>query len=340
MNGFFHVDDYADIHAAAAAAETAGGGVVLVPPGVTVVDATVELGTRVVLRGFGKSSVIRLADSTATTATPVPVVRAKAATNYVGVEDLTIDGNKAAQSDTSYQSHGIDYTRSTTEGSGAPVYDGGLWVRGVLVYACQGTGVAAWGGATTVRVTDTDVYHCDGAGFWAKSDSAWSDVTAANNGSYGWVVTNATSVRGANIKAFGNCSRHQGSDLYVGYSSDVRLVNAQAEDSRQHGMVVASSTHVTVFGFGAYRTITDPNQDGNRCGLWVEDDGAGNLCHHLTVFGSVRGGGSAGTAYALTTRNLGDAVLVDLGVEDMVTGNWHHLSGADGGRILFNGVAV
>ena len=337
-NGFFHVDDYTDVHVAVADAEANGGGVVLTSPPMREIDTTIELGSRVVLRGCGKGSGFRLADSIATVLSPVPMVRAKPNTNYVGVEDLVLDGNSANQSDTGFQSHGIDFTRSGTEGSGAPLYDGGLWVRGVLVWDCQGIGVNATGPATTVRVTDTDVYHCSDAGFWGKTDSCWANLTAANNGGYGWVVTNATSVRGSNIKCFGNCWRYQGADLWVGYSSDVRLSNIQAEDSRQHGMVLASSSHVSLLGFGASRTITDPNQDSYRSGLWIEDDGAGNRPHHIDVMGSVRGGGSAGTCFGLTTRNLGDGVHIDLGIEDMITGDWHHLSGSDAGRIVFNGV--
>lgn len=317
------------LQAALDAAEgTTGLRRVVCPAGTYRFGDTANVGSRTVYAGQGWGTVHKLANGVATAATPKAVVKAKNGTNYVGVEDIFLDGNKAGQTDTTYSSPGVDFSRGTTEGSGAPVYDGGMWCRNVMVYGCQGAGFAVYGGATTMRVLGCYAYHNDDAGFYGKTDCIFADCVAGNNGGYGFRWYAGTSIIGTGLKAFGNCQRYQGSDFLVGYCNTVLLANCQAEDSCEAGFTFTATSHLTVVGCQAYRHATNANADGGRTGFWVEDDGAGNLCHHVKIVGDVYGGGSAGTPWALTTRNLGASVEIRLNVESVTSGNWNHLSGS------------
>jgi hypothetical protein len=322
----------AAIQAVADVAEDAGGGVVKLPLTLgSYVTGDLQLGTRVTLRGAGKGTTLILADGSSTDAAPVSMVVAKAATNWVGVEDLILRGNSAGQTDTNGASHGVDFTRDTTEGSGAPVYDGMLWCRNVHVYDCAGTGFKVDGDKTTVKITECESYHNAVDGFFLKTDCIVANCVAGNNTAIGFEVYAATSVLWANLKAFG------GDDGFkVGYSKAVTLVGLTAEDVTFRGLVISSSTHVMGSGIAVYRCT---GADSERSGVWIEDDGAGNLCEHVTLRSVTVDGSDFGTgfAYALWTRNLGAGIDVEMHTgEDILTGRWRRFSGAQDARVVFD----
>lgn len=301
----------------------------MLPPGIYQFSGTANIGSRVIYCGSGWGSIHKLANASSTTASPIPVLKAKNSSNYIGVEDLYIDGNKANQVDSNYASIGIDFTtRSGTEGGGAPVYDGGLWCSRVMVYNCRGEGFYVRGSASTMRVTDCYAYHNDGVGFWVKTDCEVTNCVAANNGGYGFFAQNATSVRWTSLKAFGNCQRYQGTDFLVTYSTTVLMSDCQAEDSGQCAFVWTSCGHVTATNLVAYRCAGHLS-DSNKSAFWIEDDGAGNLCNHFTLTGSALcNGGADAFNYALTTRNLGPQCELNLKTEGYAVSRRHHLSGS------------
>jgi len=332
----------AAIQAALDHVEIAGGGVVLVPVGRFHINNTLNLGSRVVLRGSGWGSIIHLADGTSTNAAPKAVVASKGNTNYVGVEDIMLDGNKAGQTgDTVYGSNGIDfYARGTTEGAGPPVYDGGLYCSNVMVYNCKGEGFYIRGATTTMRVTGCYSYHNDGAGFWLKTDCVISDSVAANNGGYGFFIQNGTSVIAHGLKSFGSGHRYQATEFLISYCNDVLMEACHAEDCSQSGFVLTSCNHVLMEACQVYRYRGGAPQDANRSAFWIEDDGAGNLSNNIKIRGGVNGalGGGGGSTcnYALTTRNLGPNVDIELNTGTISIARWRSLSGATDARIVLD----
>lgn len=319
------------IQATLDAAESAGGGTVVIPVGTWQINATLNIGSRVVLRGLGWGSVLFFANGTSTNASPKSMILAKSATNYVGIADLYLDGNKANQTDsTNKVSHGVDFGRATTEGSGAPVYDGGMWCRNVMVYGCQGTGFKVNGDATTMRVHNCYAYHNDTHGFFGKTDCIFTDSVAGNNGNIGFYWYAGTSIVASGLKSFGNTN----SDFAVENSNTVMMNACQSEDFTLAGFYLTACSHVSLTGCQAYRS---KGADASRSGFFLVDDGGGNLCKHVMMRGcSVLGGGTGGVQYALTTQNLGTGIDVELHTETLLAGNRNHVTGASAGRFIFN----
>jgi hypothetical protein len=307
----------ARIQAVADAVEDAGGGVVKLPLTLgSYITGDIQLGTRVTLRGAGKGTTLILADGSSTDAAPVSMIVAKEATNWVGVEDLILRGNSAGQTDTNDASHGVDFTRDTTESMGAPTYDGMLWCRNVHVYDCLGTGFKADGDKTTVKITECEAYHNAVNGFFLKTDCIVANCVAGNNTAIGFEVYAATSVLWSNLKAFG-----AEDGFKVSYSKAVTLVGLTAEDVAFRGLVISASSHVVGSGI----------------------DGAGTLCKHVvlrsvTVDGSDFGNGFR---YALWTRNLGAGVDVEMHVgEDILVARWRQFSGVQDARVVFDNATL
>lgn len=91
-------NDAPAIQAAINAVATAGGGVVFVPPGTYLCSSTLSIsGDYVILRGAGWKSVIKAANGLNADILATPS-GALAVRNYIGIEHLAIDGNRANQS--------------------------------------------------------------------------------------------------------------------------------------------------------------------------------------------------------------------------------------------------
>jgi hypothetical protein len=321
------------IQASLDAAEAGGGGTVFIPAGTWQINNTLNLGTRVVLLGAGWASILFLANGSSTNAAPKSMVKAKANTNYVGVADIMLIGNSANQTDgTNKASHGVDFSRSGTEGAGAPVYDGGLWCRNVQVWDCQGTGFRVDGGATTMRLLHCYAYHNVTRGFLLKTDFIISDCVAANNGETGYWIENGTSGLCTNLKSFGASTGYK-----VGYSKSIQISNCQAEDTSMTGFTVTSSNHVLLDGCAVYRCAN--GTDNERSAYWIEDDGAGNLCNHVQLKGCTHLSADFGVnfRYGLWTRNLGTGIDIDLHTEGHIVAPRRFSTGSQAGKILFNG---
>lgn len=318
------------LQAALDAAEARGGGRVILPPGgIYQFAGTANIGSRVVYDGnAGWGAIHKLANGTSTTATPKPVLAAKGNSNYVGVENLYIDGNASNQVDTGFASNGIDfYSRGTTESSSAPLYDGGLYVRRVMVYNCRGVGFYLRGDATTMQVSDCYSYHNQSEGFWMKSDFEIHNCIAANNGGEGFRVYSGTSGRLTACKGFGNGFRYDASDFLVHYSESIMMSDCQSEDSRWRGFTFTSVRYLSAANLVAYRCVPEQSESS---AFWVEDDTAGGICTHFHLEGVVRAGGGAGAfTHALTTRELGTQVEIRLKTNTEFTGSkWRHISGS------------
>jgi hypothetical protein len=324
----------AALQAALDAAEAAGGGVVVIPPGIYQINGTANIGSRVTLAGTGWGSRLKLANSTSTTIAPKAVLAAKGNSNYLGVEDLYIDGNASNQADVNYASPGIDfYGRGTTETSSAPLYDGGLFLHRVMVYNCKGVGFYVRGDATTMRISDCYSYHNQSEGFWMKSDFEIHNCIAANNGGEGFRVYSGTSARLTACKGFGNGFRYDASDFLVHYTESVMMSDCQSEDSRWRGFTFTSVRYLSATNLVAYRSVPEQAESS---AFWVEDDTAGGICTHFYLEGAVRAGGGAGAfAHALTTRELGTQVEIRLKTNTEFTGTkWRHISGSTSDAIV------
>jgi Right handed beta helix region len=321
------------IQAALDAAEASGiGGIVFIPTGTWYINNTLNIGSRVVVAGMGWGSRLILANGTASAASPKPMLKAKTATNYITIQDLYLDGNSANQTDTNNASHGIDFGRGTTEGSGPPVYDGGLMVSNVLAYNCQGYGFNLGGGATTMRAYGCYAYHNTSNGFFMKTDCTIDGCVAGNNSGHGFEWYAATSVYARGCKAFGGQTGYK-----VGYSKIIAFANCQAEDTQLSGWTITSSSHVNLDNCQVYRST---GSDSERSAYWIEDDGASNLCNHITLRGCTHLSADFGTnfRYGLWTRNLGICCDFDIHTEGHSVAVWRQSTGAQICKLVVNGV--
>jgi hypothetical protein len=324
------------IQAALDYAEALGSGgtgtrVVIPSRGLCYINDTLNIGSRCTLAGRGWNSKLYLANGSASAASPKPMVKAKANTNYITIEDIALYGNSTNQTDTNNASHGVDFGRGTTEGSGPPVYDGGLMCRNVLVDECQGIGFNLAGGATTVRLFGCYAYHCTAQGYYLKTDCTIDGCVSGNNSGNGfeWYAATSAYVRGC--KAFGGpCG------FKVGYSKAIGLVNCQAEDTSMQGFTVTSSSHITLDGCQVYRCAN--GTDNERSAFWIEDDGASNLPNHVILRGCTHLSADFGVnfRYGLWTRNLGIGCDFELHSEGHIVGHWRRSTGAQDCRATFD----
>ena len=118
------------------------------------------------------------------------------------------------------------------------------------------------------------------------------------------------------------------------------LVGLTAEDVVFRGLVIGSSSHVVGSGIAVYRST---GSDNERSGVWIEDDGAGGLCEHVTLRAVTVEGADFGTGfrYALWTRNLGRGVDIEMHTgEDILVGRWRRFSGVQDARVVFDNASI
>jgi hypothetical protein len=132
-----------------------GGTRVVIPAGRYYINRSVGsdttccllLGNSVVLAGQGLGTQLILANGVASAATPCVMVKAALLTNFVGIEDISLLGNKSNQTDTNSASHGVDFSRGTI----TELYDGMFWLTNVFVFEAAGNGFNLFGVANTVK---------------------------------------------------------------------------------------------------------------------------------------------------------------------------------------------
>jgi hypothetical protein len=287
------------------------------------VDTTccLSIGNAVVLVGQGLGTQLILANGVATAASPCTMLKAAGTTNFIGIEDITLLGNKSNQTDTNNGSHGVNLGRSGI----SELYDGLFWLKNVFVYEAAGGGFFLWGVANTLKVIGCHAYHCQTDGFYGKTDQCFVACVSGNNSGIGFHWYAGTSNFGIGLKAFGNQI-----DYYIEYCDGFWFAGCQSEDfNSSAGFALTSAYMITLISCGVYRKDA-ANGTSNTTGFLVQDDGIGNLSHHIVIDGTVHG--ITGTAssqphYALTTRNIGESITVRLKTSTVQTGKYRSISG-------------
>jgi hypothetical protein len=183
-------DDTAAIQAAINAANTAGGGTVSFPAGTYLVSSTLTLYSRVRLQGAGReSTVIKLAAAANTDLLKshqfdtLTGGNTSGGVQQVAIIDLTLDGNKTAQ----------------TAGTGACLkhYGAILVMERVIVRNARGDGIQSeWSNSALVTdgcegsLTNVVTHNNTGNGIsWAgPHDSTWTDCVSFQNNAAGYWI--------------------------------------------------------------------------------------------------------------------------------------------------------
>lgn len=311
-------------------------------------DACITQYNATIIRGQGKGTQLILAAGQSTTADPVSMIKPMENTNWCGVEDLTLIGNRENQVDTSGASRGVDWTRGGT----AEFYDGGFWCRGVLSFGWGGAAFYAGGNANTGRFYDCYGYH-SAQGFHLKTDQALWGCKAGNNDGEGFLITNSTSCLLSGCKGFGN-----NTDLFASYSENLIVDNFTSEDYKGAAGIWLLAVRASRVTGGIYRCMSD---DANNSALIVEDDGALDdnpwwslNPHSLDIqlacrfFNDQTGIPLYYPIYLLTTRNLGAGVKINMRASGYseplgdffptcwTTARWNHKGGFRDCDVRFN----
>lgn len=289
---------------------------VVVPIGLYWIDGDLVIPDGKVLEGLCMLSVLKLADTVATTLSPMSMIRFAASANLAGVHMLVLDGNRAGQADALHASHGIDFARAAAGGA----YDGGLWARRVLVRACAGAGFNMYGAANTAHLTDCEAYD-NWQGFIGRSDQVLVGCVAGTSGRAGFEFIGGSGILCVGCRSYGSAV----AEWWIEYCQHVTLSGCVAQDfGNIAGIVVRSSSYVRgdviVDGCSAV---------GEQTGVWVEDDGASSLPHHIDLTATVSAESSSqGLKYAVTTRRLGEQVRIHVQPGPVSVGYYRNLAGA------------
>lgn len=244
-----------------------GGGMVTLPLGVFTVG-TISLRNHVMLAGQGDGTVLK-----AKTNIGGPVLKNAAdGDRFMGVMNLRVDGNKAAQS-TGSARHGIHFNCPTA--SPQEYADSFLKLFNLTVVNTKDDGLKLEGRGET-KVTLVNVRDCDGVGYnLAMPDSDFNLCGAGNCGLQGFLITGPNN-RLSNCKAYysGNVSGASGHGIQVEGTHSVTLINCEAQDNQFHGFYFHTAQRVTALGCNADSNNAGHNADSDRSGNGFQVDNA------------------------------------------------------------------
>jgi hypothetical protein len=242
---------------------TLGGGVVEIPSGFAYVNKdgsnawAIDIPSFVTLRGQGMNpSRIQLADNQNCTVIKMHTSTGSGNSNafFAGVENITIDGNKANNAS---GGHGLDMTTNPqfTTQTGDPFFDTHHLIRNVRIQNAKQNGVNIFGRSAIV-LHGVYSHHNDGHGFAGSFDTHMSDCEAEGNGLSGFLRVSQMS----NCKSFlnGLVDASQGHGFWT-QSGGGTMVGCQAQNNYGHGLLIDNCKGVNVRGFGA-----DTNNAGNQ----------------------------------------------------------------------------
>jgi hypothetical protein len=239
-------NDTAAVQAAITAAK-AHGGVVMFNPGVYMLNATLELPTKVIFRGAGVGiTVLRAMASTAfdiiqTTAfASLTGTGSVAGTYQNGVFGMTLDGNKAAgrSSGRCIALYGYDYRIEDVECANAP---------GVGFYSEWGSAalvpVAAGGNSMEAHILRLKTFSCGGDGlvFNGPHDSYLTDVTSFINTGRGIVLGQNLPTYTANGAMLTTVHSYGNQQVGIQVDAQVYFETVQGENNRSTGGIAVSS---------------------------------------------------------------------------------------------------
>lgn len=261
-------NDTTAIQAALTAAGVAGG-TVLVPTG-TYMVTTLTVPSNVTLRGLGASSVIKQIASTTGHAV---VVSGK---SHVTIENLAVDGNKAAQA---ASNHGVSVSASSEW----------VTVRGCYVHDCKATGI--YGSASShLLFTGNTVENTDLCGI--EIETACSQSVISHNR----VDTTGEAnigFQGTGIVIEGNVCKGAGiADNITGYDAanlECAVIGNYCESSGNNGMHVGGTRGVI-----ANNIVKSPTFHG----IYVANDDLTTAADWSITGNQIYNTGSAGSASA------------------------------------------
>lgn len=291
-------------------------GRVIIPIGLFWINGDLVIPDGKVLAGLCGLSILKLADAAASAVSPMSIIRFAAAANLAGVEMLVLDGNRAGQTDSGHASHGVDFARAVAGGA----YDGGLWARRVVARSCAGSGFNLIGAGHTAHLADCEAYD-NWRGFHGRSDQVLAGCVAGISGRVGFEFTGGSGITCVGCRSYGSTV----AEWWIEYCQHVTLAGIVAQNfGNVAGVVVRASSYVrgdvVVAGCSAV---------GEQTGVWVEDDGAGALSHHVDLQATVSADlSSQALRYAVTTRRLGEQVRLVVQSGPVTVGYYRNLAGA------------
>jgi parallel beta-helix repeat protein len=246
-------DDTTAVQNAINAAYAAGGGSVCIPQGFCMTSQTIELKKHVWLRGAGMfATSLKLLPGA-----NCDVIKNHVSTNgtsdpnadFVGILDITIDGNKANQ--TSGTRHGIVFNTNplTSAATGDNFFDMHQLVQNVRVYKTGGDGVHLAGRSET-RLHNVFVAYADGYGFYLTFDTFASQCTSESAGLAGFYSTSGAFML-SECKSFnsGQISAVSGAGYYVnGSVGGANILGCYAQNNQAQGFFISNSAEATITG--------------------------------------------------------------------------------------------
>jgi parallel beta-helix repeat protein len=327
--------------AAANAASTGNGGTVFLPAGYYVTSATLILKKHVWLRGEGMiATVIKLAaganchliqnDIAATTA--------GANADYVGLVDLSLDGNSGNQNGVGPY-HGVRFETNptTSAATGDSFFDMHHTLQNVRVYRAKGDGFH-FAGRSAIQVVNAFSNACTGYGFSSSFDTNFTHCESDSSGKAGFYLNNG-SVRlsvcksylsgvidgvGAGFQMDSNASgismsaceaqNNKGQGFFLNGCGRVTLAGCTADSNN---MAAASYVGFDLNG-AAYCTIAGTAWQGKQGGTQIGHQSnayrlaGGANGNVLTLTHSAGGGAPIGpAASADTAYGSGNVVIVN-----------------------------
>lgn len=212
----------------------AGGGTVMLPDDDYEVGGLSFTGHSVLLRGAGRNNtVLRLK-----TGANVPLITGSGSVSFFnGIADLTIDGNKSSQSNTS--AHGVDMMRAQ-----------GWQVRNCHIKNTKGRGINIEGSSGQLSL-DNDIYFnriestgqfgiCFG-NFSATVAIAFNIIGGTDDEDGIGIFNNDARVYGNHVH---NGSRH---GIFLDGGVNAQVHSNHVESCKQHGIALGSCTDAQVF---------------------------------------------------------------------------------------------
>lgn len=308
------------IQAALDAAAAAGGGTVTIPVGLWV-TGPLKLRTRVRLVGLGWGSRLKLAPGSNNHLLSLKDVN----TEQTAVENIFLDANGSGQSAGNWDAVNLVNTGSSNSATFPSLGDPNHLMYRVSIVNARRDGVRIEGSYSQSQFDKVLVSDCDNNSFgiWAP-DCHFINCVSRRSGLDGFAVR-GNSNRLLNCKSFlsGRLNAAQGSGFYINSVNEADLTHCEAQDNRQHGFSLNTTTTTALVGCRSDRNglgaepvttgwggdglfafavtdsridmiCTDRNADGRKQ-RWAYNCGSGNARNIVTlVCGTNADAGQAG----------------------------------------------
>lgn len=277
------VKDYNNnFDSALSALAASGGGTLFVPNGIYLVDPLV-LPDKVSIAGEGPASTLKLKPNSTG-----PVISLTPGAGLCQIRHLTIDGNKANQTNANA---GINLNSPSLV----------CLVENVFITNTKGHGLLCGGASGSNLISNVEVLFSDGSGFVVNSDNALRNCNAGGCGLSGFVVTNPPN-RLSNCKAWtcGQVDASQGYGFWIKTQSwaGAELVACEAQGNKRSGFFIDSCQNSYLMGCVALTNGLNSSYQG----AGFELVGASNCRIDGGAYDGINGGQQPAQAYGLKFR--------------------------------------